>query len=132
MNTSRFISGLSGVVVFSAIVQSLLLSHTYFHGFLALVGFAMIFFTLFSVILFWVSRRAAIHENPYFFIYVSYMAILIKLVCSIGMVWWYQRVYSPPNNHYVLLFIIIYITFTIFETYFMSRLGRFRPHKLKS
>lgn len=129
MNFSRFVSGLIGVVIFTVVLQSALLRHPYFQGHVRLAWWAVIFFTFFSFSLFWTSRKAAIHENPYFFIYVSYLAILLKLVCSIGMVWWYERMYQPANNHFVLQFIIIYITFTAFETYFMSRLGRSRPQK---
>lgn len=129
MNLFRYLSGLLLVIGLVGVIQALLLQQDYFQGNGRLVWWATLFFTAFSVVLFYASRKAAIHENPYYFIYVSYSAILIKLVCSITMVWWYKRAYQPEDRHYVLQFILIYVIFTVYETYFMSRLGRARPNQ---
>lgn len=129
MSFFRYLSGLLLVIGLVGSLQALLLQHVYFQGNSRLVWWATLFFTAFSIVLFYTSRKAAIHENPYYFMYVSYSAILIKLACSITIVWWYTRAYQPQRNYYVLQFILVYIIFTVYETYFMSRLGRARPQK---
>lgn len=47
-----------------------------------------------------------------------------KMMFSVALVFIYQAVAEPTSRWFVIPFLIIYILYTIFETYFLMRLGR--------
>ena len=90
---------------------------------------ALIFFVLLSIALFYISKKAAVHRNGMLFIYVMMFAIMIKFGFCLITLFVYNKVFTPNTNLYVLPFIGIYVIYTIFETYFMTKLGKLKPRQ---
>lgn len=119
--TLAVISAMTGIGLYILVGQEL------FRPFKALFVIAYLFFVLLTIVLYYVSKRAAVHRNRMLFVYVMMFAILVKFGFCLIALFIYSRVYKPETNLYILPFIAIYVIYTIFETYFMMKLGKIKP-----
>jgi hypothetical protein len=85
---------------------------------------SVIFFVIFSWIVYFFGTKAALSENKNDFTRFSMMVIMGKLFLSIFLVIGYVVVAEPANRFVVLPFIPIYVLYTVFETNFMMKLAK--------
>jgi hypothetical protein len=127
MKENFFYITLALITILTAIGLFVLLQIDPFKSFKGLFISALIFFIILTIALYYISKRAAVHKNGMLFIYVMLFAILIKFGFCLITLFLYNRLYAPSTNLYVLPFLGIYVIYTIFETYFMMKLGKIRP-----
>ncbi len=84
----------------------------------------LIFFVLFSILIFHLGLRAAGHQNKNKFTGVVMGMIFLKLVLTLGLVVVYDKKVAPLRIEHIVSFLISYLFFTFFEVYFMSKLAR--------
>ncbi len=62
-------------------------------------------------------------------LFISYTmaGMLIKMFVSIGLLLIYKYHNMPPDGKFVIPFLIVYLFFTIFETWFMMHLAGKKP-----
>jgi hypothetical protein len=48
----------------------------------------------------------------------------VKMIGGLSLVLVYDSLYKPTDDYFVLPFFTFFIIFTVFETYFMTRLGK--------
>ena len=87
------------------------------------------FFILLCSFLFWWGKQAAKDPNPNVFSRMALASIGIKMFLAVFIVVSYVKIVAPESNYFLLSFLTIYFSYTIFETYFLSRLGRELPEK---
>ena len=87
---------------------------------------SVIFFVIFSWIVYIFGLKAAQSDNKNDFTRFSMMVIMGKLFLSIFLVIGYVYVAQPANRFVVLPFIPIYVIYTIFETKFMMELAKMK------
>ncbi len=131
MNEKAFYIGLVSITLVTTIVLVILIQQPLFTDFAGLFIAALVFFVILSLVLFYVSKRAAVHRNGMMFIYVMLFAIMIKFGFCLITLFVYNRVFRPETKFFVLPFIGIYVIYTIFETYFMMKLGRIKKQELR-
>jgi len=89
----------------------------------------LLFFNFFTLIVFIWAERTAHSSNQHAFSAVILGVIFMKMVFIVLFVLVYSKAAKPENTWFLLPFFIIYLGFTIFEVYFMSKLGRVKPKK---
>jgi hypothetical protein len=81
-------------------------------------------FVAISVGLFFLGNSASKSENKNLFSQVVMVATFIKMLFSILVVIIYVKKIHPDGKWFLIPFFGAYLIYTIFETYFMSKLGR--------
>lgn len=92
---------------------------------IALYGIAM--FTVLSILLYYFLRKSIFSPNKQLFLSITIANTLIKMVCSVGLLLIYKKIHNPIDGDFVLPFLIIYLVFTTFETWFMIRMADEKP-----
>jgi len=73
--------------------------------------------------------RSARSTNRHKFTNTIVGFIFYKMMLSVAFVFIYVKVMKPSDSLFLIPFFIIYLCFTIFETYFMIKLGKMRPQR---
>lgn len=90
---------------------------------------SLIFFLLFTFGVYFLADKAAQSPSLNIFSSVILGVIFIKMFFIIFIVLIYKKIMDPSSPWFLIPFFIIYLAFTIFEVYFMSKLGRLKPEK---
>lgn len=128
MNTKTFLSYLSFVSVMTA---GLIFSMQFIDLFLpyaSLSWFSFGFFNLFTLLLFYGATMSSKSENLHAFSNFFLMATMLKLFLCITIIMIYFYVLKPASHLFILPFFIVYISYTVFEVYFMSVIGKKSHH----
>ncbi len=81
-------------------------------------------FSSFSIMLFMWGKNAIESHNKYLFSTLTLASVLIKMLLGLALVIVYKKIKMPTTNAFVVPFFLIYVAFTIFETWFMVRLTK--------
>ncbi len=82
------------------------------------------FFTVLSIGMYFAGKKAAGSKNKNDFTSVALGFTIAKLFCVVLIVFFYNKIVQPESNLFILPFLVIYVIFTIYETYFMMQLGK--------
>ena len=86
-------------------------------------------FTLMSVVLYIILKKSLLNPDKQVFISITMANMLVRMLCSIILLLLYKNIKAPADNKFIISFLIVYIIFTIFETYFMVGLADQKPKK---
>ncbi|MFN8337664.1 MAG: hypothetical protein U0T36_01475 [Saprospiraceae bacterium] len=92
-----------------------------------IIQYSLIMFTGLSIGLYYFLSISVRSPNKQMFISVTIANTLIKIVCSIGLLFAYKKVNNPPDGNFIFPFLAIYLVFTIFETWFMVKMADEKP-----
>lgn len=81
-------------------------------------------FVLLSIIMFYAGRKAAFSDNKHDFTNVSLGVTIGKIFIAILFILGYDQLMQPASRFFIIPFFIMYLIYTIFETYIMMKLGR--------
>ena len=124
MNRRRFSFQL---VLITVLLTGLVLLLQYFPIFTSSTGFSLIsigFFFLMSLIMFLVAAKAAVSKDKNAFTRLIMVFSMSKMLLSVILVIVYKQLVKPESIYFVIPFFGIYITYTVFETIFMTKLGK--------
>lgn len=82
------------------------------------------FFILFSIILFYACAKSAKSENKNLFGQVFLISIFFKMLLCGLMVIAFVLIVKPQTVHFILPFLFIYLVYTVFEVYFVTKLAK--------
>lgn len=85
---------------------------------------SILFFVVFSLGLFWYARMISQSGKDFTFFGVVSGSFLLKLVGAIALLWTYQEWKNPTDSKFGLHFILVYIIYTSFEVYFLTKLAK--------
>lgn len=125
MQTNRFFLWLSSIGIFSFLI--VFVSGKYFKlSYLAqlLSYWSLSFFTVFCIVFFIWGKNLSKSKNLYRFNEVIVFSTLSKMLLSIIMLVAFKKLYQPSSKYVILPFIVIYLVYTIFETYFLTKLAK--------
>lgn len=113
-------------VSLAILIPILLLIHSVFkfHEFTELSAIAVLMFIVLSMALFIILKRLASHPNKQLFSSITIFNILIKFIATAVLIFGFIKVASPPNNDFVVSVLAVYLAFTGFETWFMTRIAQ--------
>lgn len=85
---------------------------------------SFIFFIFFSMSVFALSKRSVSSLNPQLFTQVFLGSTIIKLIFSLGLVLIFKEDDAIESKLYILPFMGIYLIYTVFEIYFLSKIAK--------
>ena len=88
---------------------------------------SLIGFILLSIGMYFLSLRAAKSRDKNLFLQQVLATTFMKMLLCIVIIVGYFKFAEPPSKMYAIPFLIIYLIFTIFETYFMMKLSNVKP-----
>lgn len=84
----------------------------------------LFFFVALSCLMYVTGRRAAVSSQQNFFTQLILVFTIVKMFLSIVIVFVYFKATEPASNWFLLPFFLVYLIYTIFESYFMIRIGK--------
>jgi hypothetical protein len=118
---------------FALLLFFLVLSLTLLHSFMAfssyidLSFYTVSMFSLLCVLLYYLLKMSVHSVQKQLFISLTMINTLAKMSCSVILLLIYYYVKQPADGKFIIPFLFIYFTFTIFETYFMLGLANQKP-----
>ena len=100
-----------------------------FYTFQLLTWISFAFFLSLSVLMYFIGHSSANSSNKNSFLQIVMATTFLKMFLCIGLVIVYHTLAKPESNMFVVPFLLIYIIFTIFETYFMMKLSYLNPNQ---
>jgi hypothetical protein len=110
----------AGCTLFAALMPPVR-AHT---SFLVIAVSAM---TAFCISLYRIASAAAGHKRAQLFIAIVMLGVFAKMILCLALIVGYKKLYAPADSTFLWPFLVIYVTFTIFEVIFMDRLARQKP-----
>lgn len=91
---------------------------------MAIVGISA--FTFHNIVFYFYAKYLSEKSADRKFLGMIYLNFLVKLIIavSIPVIFYYKM--NKPNDFHIVAFIIIYISYTIFETYTLNRMAVMR------
>ncbi len=125
--TKSFFSQL--LILSGAVVGILAMGGKMLPAIYAQIPFAIATTVLFMILctaLFFAGRKAAISTQKLAFNNLVLSSVFGKMVLAIAWLLGFRSVAQPHDDWYVLIFLFIYVVFTVFEVIFMSKLARLK------
>jgi hypothetical protein len=85
---------------------------------------SFVLFFVITIIMFFLGQTAMNSTSKMMFSNVSMAFLLMKMLLSIMILVLYKKLAHPTSNIFIVPFFIVYLIFTIFETYVMLKLTR--------
>lgn len=85
-------------------------------------------FFLVAIILFNLGAKSAVSKDKNAFTRIIMASTFIKMFLALIIVVVYHKMANPKGAYFVIPFFVIYFTYTIFETQFLSKLGKIKAH----
>ena len=82
------------------------------------------FFIVVCIIMFFFGYRAAHSDSKYAFSNIIFGFMMGKMMLTIGLVMGYNTFMQPSTKLFLVPFFMVYLIYTIFETYFMMKLSK--------
>lgn len=89
---------------------------------------SVIVFSLVAMLLFHLGAKSAVSKDKNAFTRIVMASTFIKMFLALVVVMIYHRMAEPEGAYFVLPFFVVYFAFTIFETMFLSKLGKIKAH----
>jgi len=115
-----------GKLLLSIFVSAVLYSFTFIEllsHYSDLSVISLLFFILFSFILFRGGSNTAKSKNKHLFSQFFLLATGIKMFLSLSVVLIYYFVTKPSSQYFIIPFFFVYLCYTIFEVYILTKLG---------
>ena len=120
MSVGKFFQLLLITLGILAVIMYLLSLNAKINAYLDIAYYAIPSFALLSVIIFFLTEFLDRQPNKGILLNLVIVNVMFKFLIAVGVVAIYYHLRNPADGIFVLPFIIVYVIFTIFETYFMS------------
>lgn len=84
----------------------------------------VVLFILVCVGLFFAGKGAVKSGSKYAFTNLVSVSVFGKMVLALAWLLVYQKTFHPPNEWFVGVFLYLYVVYTAFEVWFMTRLAK--------
>ena len=112
------------ILVLLAIISGVVLKIGEILGFLNeiwwLYTICVVFFTLFTLLMYYLSSVAANSTNKNLFIQIVMLGVLIKMIFTATLIFVYRELVKPYDNWFLLYIAIVYFLYTIFEVRYIT------------
>ena len=125
MTDKTFFTKLLEITVGTAVLVAILLwllpearVHTGFSG------ATLALFALVCTGLFYAGRSAASSSSKIAFTNLVSASVFGKMVLAVAALFIYQKSAQPANQWFVGIFLLVYVVYTVFEVWFMTKLAK--------
>ena len=124
MNHKNFFLQLTIISLISFLLLFFLNKLPQFAPFQTFSYLSCIAFILFSAFMYFLAYRAALSSDKNLFLQQVLLTTSAKMALCIFVIVGYFKLAEPSSKMYAIPFLIVYLIFTIFETYFMMKLSK--------
>ncbi|NND06650.1 MAG: hypothetical protein HKN87_09740 [Saprospiraceae bacterium] len=124
MKTATFFLWISLLTLILTIGTYLMASTAFFAGSFPISFGSIIFFTILTIGAHYLGVLAARSKNQNHLTQLTMVLVFFKLFSCLLIVFLYDRIFDPPTSNYLLLFFLIYLTYTIFEVIVLTQANR--------
>lgn len=124
MPRKQFYKGFFITFLIAGAINLLALQWTPLHPYMDIALIILLFFSGLSLLVYYLGDYLAKQKNKSLFTFHSMFLVLFKLVAAILIIWGYESIIQPTDKYYVLLFVLTYIIFTVFEVRVMMQLSK--------
>ena len=124
METKKFYIQLGVLALLVALAILPMHQHALIHDYQSFSWMSWIFFVFFSIGVFTACSKAAKSENKNLFGQIFLLSIIFKLMICGLLVIGYVLLIKPSSIHFILPFLLIYVAFTVYEVYFVTKLAK--------
>ena len=124
MTPKKFYIQLTILSIVVALLLVLLDTSNLISSHLSLSWISWGFFILFSIGLFYASAKSANSESKNLFGQIFLMSILFKMFFCATILIVYMLITKPATGFFALPFLLVYLVFTIYEVYFVTKLAK--------
>ena len=126
MNRRRFFIQLSLITVSLVCIVFLISFFPIIHSHQFFLLGSILFYSLLSIAMFYLAAKAAVSKDKNAFTRLVMILTFIKLLLTVVLVIFYKKIANPDDITFIIPFFLIYFAYTIFETIFLSRLGKIK------
>lgn len=120
MNSRSFLKYLSFTIVFAIAIHFFINLFLPISTYNDILIYAVIFFTLICILVYWMSVRGIQTKKNNYFLYIIIVNVFVKLVAAFVIILVYVKINQPEDKYFLVPFLMTYLVFTIFETGFLS------------
>ena len=124
MSKSNFLKYLFGLTIALLAIVLLIHGHGEIGKFTDFSIYAIIAFFGLSYLMYTLGTSAASSSNKYSFNNIIVGNMIIKMFMCVAIVLIYKKAYQIESRAFLLPFLVIYLSYTIFETYFLTKLAK--------
>jgi hypothetical protein len=88
--------------------------------------FNIAFFVMLSIGSFFLGVKTALSKDKNAFTRFIMVFTFVKLLLCVVLVVSYHRIFQPQQNFFLIPFFLTYLTYTILETVYLSKLGKIK------
>lgn len=121
MRLSTFVMLLCTTAVCCVILLLSLSYHEVMGLYVDIGWYAMAIFSVLSIVVYTLTNKLKDTKNKVLFIQVILTNMILKMMLSGVIAFVYYQVKQPADGLFIVPFLIVYVTFTVFETYFMNK-----------
>ena len=89
---------------------------------------SLCFMVITTITMYFLAQIALKSSNQYAFIQLVIASVLVKIILALALNMVYVKVMKPEGKYFILPFIIMYIIYTIFETYALFKMSLKKPN----
>lgn len=108
---------------FSAVFLAVQLAIVQLRPFLDLSLYAILLFSIFAIVIFFISMKFIHHRNQFLFGNIILISTFVKILLSMATIFTYYYLKAPESKLFILPFLMVYLIFTIFETIFLVQIN---------
>ena len=120
MSKSKFFQLLLLTIGILAVILYFMSMNEKIYEYIDIAYYSIPAFTILSMAIYFLTEHLEKQDNKGMLINLVIINVMFKFLIAIGIVMMYHKLRDPKDGIFVIPFIIIYVVFTIFETYFMS------------
>jgi len=106
-----------------SVVYFLSTTYSQFH-ILEIYFFSILIFVVFCVAIFGYARLISQRKENFTFFGVVSGSFIFKLIIALGFLFLYKEWGRPSDSKFAVHFIIVYIIYTAYEVYFLTKLAK--------
>lgn len=126
MPTGQFIRGLVTILAACLAITIISFFIPILHSHISFSLITIALFTCLSLLIYFIGNRLSNSSNKYLYNNLIIINVMLKIVLSVLAIVFYVKLMQPDNNWYLIIFVLIYILFTMFEVYFMTKQAKAR------
>jgi hypothetical protein len=88
---------------------------------------ALLAYFAITLLFFIIGRKLAVDPNANAFTLFAMGAGFAKLALTMAVLVGYLKFADPASKYFILPFIMVYLVFTVFETYVLMKVGKAKP-----
>lgn len=127
MSAQVFYRQLGIVALLTAAALWLLSNVPLFAGHQLLYWMTFGVYLLITLLLFWIGRKLAGSSNRNSFTQFVMITVFAKMALTMAVLVAYLKMAEPGSKYFILPFFVVYLAFTIYETYMLMKVGRIKP-----